>query len=139
MSNAVGNARLAGLERTLGMVGTDYNTAVAIFYAGYITCELPSAMAAKYFGPGRWLPFLTVAFGIVSMCTAFVTSYGGLLVRRGYNRQLPRNSSAAQGLRVVLGALEAGMLPGLAFYVSRWYRREEIVFRVAIFITAAPL
>lgn len=39
----------------------------------------------------------------------------------------------------VLGIFEAGMLPGIAYYLSRWYRRRELAFRLSLYIVAAPL
>jgi len=34
---------------------------------------------------------------------------------------------------------EAGMMPGIAYYLSRWYRRSELVFRLSLYIVMAPL
>lgn len=31
------------------------------------------------------------------------------------------------------------MLPGVAYYLSRWYRKSEFAFRFALFIVTAPL
>ena len=31
------------------------------------------------------------------------------------------------------------MLPGVAYYLSRWYRRSELAFRLGIYIVMAPL
>ena len=39
----------------------------------------------------------------------------------------------------LLGLFEAGMLPGIAYYLSRWYRRKELAFRLSLYIVAAPL
>lgn len=33
---------------------------------------------------------------------------------------------AASGVRFLLGMFEAGLLPGIAYYLSRWYRRSEV-------------
>ncbi|KAK5714812.1 hypothetical protein LTR17_016989 [Elasticomyces elasticus] len=38
-----------------------------------------------------------------------------------------------------LGIFEAGMLPGIAYYMSRWYRRSELAFRLSLYIVMAPL
>ncbi|ORY78912.1 putative pantothenate transporter [Leucosporidium creatinivorum] len=118
----IGNARLAGLERDLGMKGYDYNVALSCFYVSYIVFEIPSNIAAKIIGPGRWLPLLTVAFGLLSMCTAWVESFGSLIA-----------------VRFLLGAFEAGLLPGIAFYMSRFYRKNELVFRLSLYFVTAPL
>lgn len=34
---------------------------------------------------------------------------------------------------------EAGMMPGIAYYLSRWYRRSELAFRLSLYIVMAPL
>lgn len=49
------------------------------------------------------------------------------------------NFSQAAGVRFVLGIFEAGMLPGIAYYMSRWYRRAELTFRLSLYIVMAPL
>lgn len=42
-------------------------------------------------------------------------------------------------VRFVLGIFEAGMLPGIAYYLSRWYRRSELAWRLGLYVVAAPL
>ena len=46
-------------------------------------------------GPGKFLPLCVIGFGLCSLCTAFVTSYGGLIA-----------------VRFFLGVTEAGLFPG---------------------------
>lgn len=58
-------------------------------------------MACKYFGPGWFIPIISLGFGIASLGTAFVNDL-----------------SAACGVRFVLGIFEAGMLPGIAYVCS---------------------
>ncbi|KAL1311883.1 hypothetical protein AAFC00_001955 [Neodothiora populina] len=118
----VGNAKLAGLEKDLHLKGYDYNIVLSVFYISYILFEIPSNMACKYFGPGWFIPAISLGFGICSICTAFVT-----------------NMSAMCGVRFLLGLFEAGMLPGIAYYLSRWYRRSELAFRLSLYIVMAPL
>lgn len=43
------------------------------------------------------------------------------------------------GVRFALGIFEAGLLPGIAYYLSRWYRRSELSFRLALYVVTAPL
>jgi MFS family permease len=73
-------------------------------------------------GPGWFLPATTLAFGIISVCTAFVNNF-----------------SQVCAVRFLLGIFEAGMLPGIAYYMSRWYRRSELAFRLSLYIVMAPL
>lgn len=41
--------------------------------------------------------------------------------------------------RFVLGMTESGLFPGVVFYLSMWYRREEQHFRISLFFSAASL
>lgn len=43
------------------------------------------------------------------------------------------------GVRFVLGIFEAGIMPGIAYYMSRWYRRAELTFRLSLYIVMSPL
>lgn len=79
-------------------------------------------MACKWVGPGWFLPGTTLAFGILTVAFAFV-----------------RDIHAACGVRFLLGIFEAPMLPGIAYYMSRWYRRSELAFRLALYVVMAPL
>ncbi|KAJ8695356.1 hypothetical protein PTI98_007960 [Pleurotus ostreatus] len=117
---AIGNARIAGLEKDLGMKGFDYNISLTIFYIFYIAAEIPSNLALKRFG-SMWLAAMITSFGIVSIGTAFVKSYTGLIITR-----------------VFLGIAEGGTLPGLTYIMSRYYRRSELVLRVGIFFGISP-
>ncbi|EJD00698.1 MFS general substrate transporter [Fomitiporia mediterranea MF3/22] len=117
---AIGNAKIAGIEHDLGMVGFDYNIALTIFYIFYISAEIPSNLALKHFG-SMWLALMVTGFGIVSIGTAFVKNYAGLIITR-----------------VFLGLAEGGTLSGLTYIMSRYYRRTELVLRVGIFFGLAP-
>ena len=79
-------------------------------------------MLCKYIGPGWFIPATSLGFGIASIGTAFV-----------------HNKAAISGVRFLLGVFEAGMLPGIAYYLSRWYRRSELAFRLSLYIVMAPL
>jgi MFS family permease len=79
-------------------------------------------MACKWIGPGWYISTLSLGFGICSICTAFV-----------------QNIESASGVRFLLGMFEAGMMPGIAYYLSRWYRRSELAFRLSLYIVMAPL
>lgn len=117
----IGNARLYGLEEDLGMAGNQFQTAVSILFVTYILSELPSNLVIKKFTPSRWLAFLTTAWGITATLTGITQSYGGLIA-----------------CRLVLGALEGGLFPGLTIYLTLFYTRREIALRVGyLFVSAA--
>jgi hypothetical protein len=38
ISGFAGNAKIAGLEKDLGLSGYDYNTLLSVFYVSYVSC-----------------------------------------------------------------------------------------------------
>lgn len=68
------------------------------------------------------VPGLTFLFGFVSLCTAFVTSYGGLATARAF-----------------LGVFEGGAMPAVAFILSCFYKKNELFFRMSFFIASSSL
>ncbi|KAG2011917.1 high-affinity nicotinic acid transporter [Coprinopsis cinerea AmutBmut pab1-1] len=117
---AIGNGRVAGLEKDLGMEGYDFNVAMTVFYVFYIVADIPSNLILKRYG-STWLAILVIGFGVVALGSAFVTSYQGLIVTR-----------------VFLGLTEGGTLPGLVYILARYYRRKELVLRIGIFFGLSP-
>lgn len=118
----IGNARIAGLERDTHLHGTQFNTALAVFYVTYILVEVPSNIILKKVKPDRWIPFLVLVWGIMTMLTGVVHNFGGLVA-----------------IRMALGFCEGGLLPGLVLYLSTMYKRHELQLRVGIFYASASL
>lgn len=75
-----------------------------------------------YLGPGWFLPLTTFGFGAASIATAFV-----------------KTRAQACAVRFILGIFESGVMPGCAYYLSRWYKRDELTFRLGLWMTMAPL
>ena len=121
MSATVGNARLAGFEQDLGLSGNDYNMILSIFYITYALCEIPAVLLCKYIGPGWFLPLTSLGFGITTIGTAFCHTKPQIIA-----------------CRLLLGLFEAGMLPGVAYYFSRWYRHAELSFRLGMYMIMSP-
>jgi MFS family permease len=48
----MGNAKLAGFEDDLGVVGYDYDEVLSVFCISYILFKAPSNVACKWIGPG---------------------------------------------------------------------------------------
>ncbi len=117
-----GNARLDGLEDDLNLSGDRFNVALTVFYILYVLLDIPSNWLLKVAGGGRYLPVLAMAWGIVSTCLGSVKSYGGLVA-----------------CRMLLGACEGGMFGGIILYLSMFYKRHNLMFRLGIFYCAAPL
>ncbi|CZR49043.1 uncharacterized protein FPRO_12480 [Fusarium proliferatum ET1] len=118
----IGNARIEGMALDLELIGYRFNWALSAFYIAYILVEIPSNIILKKVGPKFYIPLLVTGFGLVSLCTAFVRSFASLLA-----------------LRVLLGAFEGGTMPGIAFLLSCFYKRNELMLRICLFVSATGL
>ncbi|KAE8375048.1 major facilitator superfamily domain-containing protein [Aspergillus bertholletiae] len=118
----VGNARLEGLTTDINMTGNQYLTGLTLYFIGYVLFEIPCNIVLKKTTPRMWLPTLTLVWGIVATLLGVVQNYAGYLVSR-----------------TALGIAESGLFPGVVFYLSMWYKRNEQHYRVALFFSAASL
>jgi MFS family permease len=84
--------------------------------------EVPSNVFLKRFKPHIWLPITMVLWGGILMGMGFVKTYAQLLHTRAW-----------------LGVFEAGLFPGVNYYLSCWYKRNEFGIRAAIFFSAAAV
>ncbi|KAH9880271.1 hypothetical protein IAQ61_000560 [Plenodomus lingam] len=118
----IGNARVANMEPDLGMGGRDYNVALTIFFISYAGFEPLTNIAIKKWSPRVFFTAIILAWGIIMTLMGVVTNFAGLLACRWF-----------------LGLAEAGLFPGVNYYLSCWYKRQELGFRAALFFSAAAL
>lgn len=116
----IGNANLFGLSKHLNLTSTEYAVCLCVFFVFYVIFEVPSNMVMKAWRPSMWLPIIMIGWGGVMTGMGFVTNFPGLLIAR-----------------IFLGITEAGLFPGVSYFLSQWYRRHEIAFRIALFFSAA--
>lgn len=91
-----------------------YSIAIMVFTLTSVIFELPATVAVRFFGPRLWFSTITVAFGLITLCTAFITTWKTMVL-----------------LRILLGIAAAGIYPGLAYLISTWYPRHEQQLRFA--------
>lgn len=123
----IGNARLAGLERTLNLHGNDFNALLSVFYVSYILFSVPATWAVTWVGPGWMLPGATLVFGVLTVSFAFVKVYHPVneIPEVTISLTVKRQTFAqAAVVRFLLGIFEAGLFGGCGYYMSRWYRRS---------------
>ncbi|OLN81350.1 putative transporter C1002.16c-like protein 17 [Colletotrichum chlorophyti] len=118
----IGNAKIEGLQEDLNMTADQYNWCLTVFFFTYAAFEVPSNLLLKKLRPSVWLPTIMVAWGIVMTLMGIVRDYHGLLIAR-----------------IFLGVTEAGLFPGVAYYLTMWYCRHEIQLRQAMFFSAASI
>ncbi|KAI1632547.1 major facilitator superfamily domain-containing protein [Biscogniauxia mediterranea] len=112
----ISNARIQGMTEDLDLVGNRFNIALFVYFVPYILLEVPSNMVIKKVRPSIYLSSLMAAWGLVNMCMGFVQSYAGLVA-----------------LRFFLGVLEAGVMPGIIYLTSMYYKRHEFQKRMSFF------
>lgn len=118
----IGNAKIAGLDKDLGMTGQQYNLTLTIFFISYSLFEPLTNVLLKRLRPSIFIPIIMILWGIVMTLMGLVHNYQGLLAARWF-----------------LGITEAGLFPGVAYYLSCWYKRSEFGIRMAIFFSAAAV
>jgi len=97
-----------------------YEWALTAFYISYIGFEW-MALLWKIVPPHIYISVLVMSWGLTASLQAVALNYPMLIVLRGF-----------------LGIGEAGFT-GVPFYLSFFFKRHELAFRTAIFISAAPL
>ncbi|KAI1864152.1 hypothetical protein JX265_008523 [Neoarthrinium moseri] len=115
----IGNAKIMNstthndLLTETGMTNYQYTIALMIFLVAYGLFELR---------PSRWIAFLMLSWGALTMGLGGVTSYASVTV-----------------VRFLLGVFEAGLFPGLVYYLTFWYTSSERSIRVAFILASATL
>jgi len=118
------------LQADLGLSDAAYGFGAGLFFIGYFFFEVPSNLALAKFGARRWITRIMITWGLIAMAFALVNGEVMFYV-----------------LRFLLGAAEAGLFPGLIYFLTQWYgsKRRTAVFGYLIFgnplasIIGAPL
>ncbi|KAI2642944.1 MFS general substrate transporter [Xylaria nigripes] len=112
----ISNARIQGLTEDLELYGNRYNVVLFVYFIPYILLEIPSNMIIKRVRPSLYLSSLMFCWGVVNMSMGFVKTYGQLII-----------------LRILLGVFEAGVLPGIIYLTSMYYKRHDFQLRMSSF------
>jgi MFS family permease len=116
----IGNAKIAGLDLDLDLDSNKYEWVITAFYIAYICFEWMSILW-KIIPAHIYVTLIVLSWGVVASLQSVATSFAGLIV-----------------LRTLLGIGEAGFT-GIPFYLSFFFKREELALRTGFFISAAPL
>ncbi|KAL6239669.1 hypothetical protein BDW75DRAFT_236276 [Aspergillus navahoensis] len=117
----IGNAKIAGLTEDLSLSSSQYEWLLTAFYITYILFEWMTLLY-RVFPAHVYISLCVFGWGLVASLQSLATSFRAMVF-----------------LRAVLGITEAAFGPGVPFYLSLFYKREELAFRNALFISAAPL
>jgi MFS transporter, ACS family, tartrate transporter len=117
----VGYAALT-MNAELGLTAAQYGLAASLFFLGYILFEVPSNLCAHRFGARIWMTRILLTWGTVSSLTSLVP-----------------NGAWLYAARFMLGVCEAGLFPGMVYYMTLWMPARNRVMMMSLFMTAIPL
>lgn len=118
------NIGLAKLQMAsdLSLSETAFGLGAGLFFVGYIIFEVPSNLILERVGAKIWIARIMITWGLLSTATLLVQTPTQFYI-----------------IRFLLGAAEAGFLPGVLFYLTKWFpswRRSRII---ALFMIGLPL
>ncbi|STW72318.1 nitrate/nitrite transporter [Klebsiella michiganensis] len=93
-----------------------------MFFLTYAVLEIPSNLFLTRIGARRWIARIMITWGIISCGMAFVTGPTSFYV-----------------MRLLLGAAEAGLYPGIIYYLTLWFGREERAKATGLFLLGVCL
>ncbi|KIW19928.1 hypothetical protein PV08_00503 [Exophiala spinifera] len=118
---AIGNARVMGFQKDLGMTSKQFYDCLLMFYVGYMIFELPASLSLRVFRPPWVYGGAVISFGVCSACMALVRTWAPVMV-----------------IRLLIGVTEAFVQTGFVF-ISLWYQKNEITTRCALYYGATPI
>ncbi|KAJ9494648.1 hypothetical protein H2202_009901 [Exophiala xenobiotica] len=117
----IGNARIAGLEKDLNLSSSQFDWLLTAFYITYIGFEW-MILLYRLVPAHVYIALCVMSWGVVASLQSLTTSFSQLLILRGF-----------------LGITEAAFGPGVPFFMTYFYKRSELAYRVGLQISAAPL
>jgi ACS family tartrate transporter-like MFS transporter len=110
------------MNEDLGFGPTVYGFAAGIFFVGYCLFEVPSNLVLMRVGARRWLARIMLTWGVIVIATAWVDGLKSLYV-----------------MRFLLGVAEAGLLPGLFYYLGTWIPASHRGLGLSVLMSTAAL
>lgn len=110
------------MNKDLGLTAYIYGLAAGAFFWGYCLLEVPSNIILEKVGARIWITRIMVSWGLLSAATAFVTGPWSFF-----------------SIRVLIGAAEAGLFPGILLYFHRWFPQRHRGRVTAGFLIGLPL
>jgi ACS family tartrate transporter-like MFS transporter len=111
-----------GMMKDLGFTATIYGFGAGLLFLTYFLFEVPSNVMLTKFGARKWFCRIMLTWGVIAGATAFVIG-----------------EYSFYALRLLLGAAEAGMFPGIMYFLTLWFPAKYRGGVVGIFYMALPL
>ena len=124
----------------LKLVGSQYNIALTMFFIPYALLEVPSNIVLKLMRPSWWIAIMMFSWGLVMYISdkhVVLNRSTDLLVRTLMG--IVQDFSGLVAARWFLGVTESGFFPAASFLLTLFYKRYEVLTRLAIFYSTASL
>ena len=110
------------MNADLGFSPAVFGLGGGVLFVGYLLFQIPANVILARLGARLWMFCILVVWGAISASTALV-----------------RNPSSFYALRFFLGIAEAGLFPGLMFYLTLWFPQQYRGRFAAGVVCAIPL
>jgi D-galactonate transporter len=117
----IGFAQLQ-MKHDLGFSDAMYGLGAAVFYIGYVLCEVPSNMLLAKYGARRTFTRIMLLWGAASVGMMFVSKPSHFYL-----------------LRFVLGVFEAGFFPGIVLYLTYWFPANRRAAVMSVFFAGVAV
>ncbi|KAF2421119.1 putative allantoate protein [Tothia fuscella] len=108
-------AGVMGMKKDLKLKGSQFSHPPTGYAVAHLVMQIPNAYLIQRLPVSKWLGGCILAWGIVTMATAAVTNFQGMLATR-----------------VLLGMAESTVSPSLMLITAQWYTKSEQAPRFAV-------
>lgn len=110
------------LEVDAGIDAAAYGLGAGLFFITYAVLEVPSNLMLHRIGAKVWISRIAVTWGLITMAMMFISSPTIFYV-----------------LRLLLGAAEAGLYPGIMYLITTWFAQKDRATAVGLILTASSV
>ncbi|WEV77939.1 MFS transporter [Janibacter cremeus] len=110
------------LEVDAGIDAAAYGLGAGLFFITYAALEVPSNLLLHRIGAKVWISRIAVTWGLITMAMMFISSPTVFYV-----------------LRLLLGAAEAGLYPGIMYLITTWFAQKDRATVVGLILTASSV
>jgi len=112
----------SALQKDVGLSPEIYGFGAGLFFLAYAACEVPSNLILRRVGARIWITRIMATWGLVSMAMCLV-----------------KGPASFYALRVMLGIAEAGLFPGVLYYLTTWFGPREQARATGYFLIGVQL
>jgi len=110
------------MNQELVITSKQFGWVAGVFFFGYFLFEIPSNLMLHKIGARIWITCILITWGFLATLTGLVHSVHQLYV-----------------VRFLLGLAEAGYFPGIALYLTYWFRQRDQAQAIALFLAGIPV